>query len=589
MNIKDEKMIFEISNFYSEFNSNKYINIKEKNDIKNKYNYLYKTCLKNVKKYKDTFSFIIDYINLDKMVLTSNNLYIENIISKNKNVFKVNNNKLDSEQKKVVVSEEKNLLVVAGAGSGKSLTIVGKIKYLIECKDISPNEILCISFTNEACDSLKTKIKKEINNNVEVLTFHKLGLKILKDLNINYMICKSDTLLYIIHEYLNYIILDDELRKSLVKKYLNIVFKTSNSIAYEKLINSKELKYLENLINKFINLFKSNCYKDKMFELFLIKTRKIINKKERIKNYCFLLIVIEIYKIYKEELNSSGQIDFNDMIIKATKELNQNLYNYKYIIVDEFQDTSLARMLLIKKLLKQSEANLLVVGDDWQSIYRFTGCNLDVFLNFDKYFSNSLALKLQNTYRNSNELLCVASTFIMKNHMQIEKKLKSNKSNKKPIKVIYIDNYKKTFEKLIYNLNSPILILGRNNYDINKYLSNDFILENDRIIYKKDKFKIIRYLTVHKSKGLEAENVIIINLEDGILGFPNKIKNEKVLNFVINNNEKFLYSEERRLFYVALTRTKNNVYLLIPKNNISIFVKELIKEQKYYIEFINKM
>ena len=179
-------------------------------------------------------------------------------------------------------------------------------------------------------------------------------------------------------------------------------------------------------------------------------------------------------------------------------------------------------------------------------------------------------MKINNTYRNSKELIKVAGSFISKNKRQIKKDLKSNKSLYKPIKIIYYKSLNKTIRNIIDNSKyKDFLILGRNNRDID-------MLEKDL----KDMF-----LTVHKSKGLEADNVIVINLEDDILGFPNKIKNEKVLRLVSNNKDYYPYSEERRLFYVALTRTKNYVYLLVP-NKKSNFIKELERCYKKDIEIL---
>ena len=121
-------------------------------------------------------------------------------------LFKVKGYELDCEQKEIVTSAAKNILVIAGAGSGKSLTIVGKIKYLIYKLNVMPSEILCISFTNDACNSLKQTIFNEIKMEIDVLTFHKLGLKILKDHNISFSIAESDLLDYIANEMINYIL-----------------------------------------------------------------------------------------------------------------------------------------------------------------------------------------------------------------------------------------------------------------------------------------------------------------------------------------------------------------------------------------------
>ena len=286
----------------------------------------------------------------------------------------------------------------------------------------------------------------------------------------------------------------------------------------------------------------------------------------------------------------------DDMIIKASEVVSQSGISsvYKYVIIDEYQDTSFIRFNLVKNILQTTNASLMVVGDDFQSIYRFTGCDLAIFLNFDKYFNEAKIMKIQNTYRNSQDLINIAGGFVMKNKNQIYKNLKSNKHLEYPIKIIYYSNIKETFLKLILKIyqeaNTPILVLGRNNQDINCVLDNNhFKINDNQIIYIKNKDIKIKYLTAHKSKGLEEENVILINLENKILGFPNQISDSKILRHVSKNKEKFPYSEERRLFYVALTRTKNNVYLLVPKQNESIFVKELIKDYKNKLEIIKNI
>ena len=186
---------------------------------------------------------------------------------------------------------------------------------------------------------------------------------------------------------------------------------------------------------------------------------------------------------------------------------------------------------------------------------------------------------LNTTYRNSMELASVANKFICKNKLQMKKNIYSNKHNLKPIKIIYYNKYNNDLFNLLNKIknNGNILILGRNTNDIKKFIdTNKYNLSDYNA----------RYLTVHKSKGLESDNVIIINLEDRILGFPNKLEDDNVLKYVILNKEKYVYDEERRLFYVALTRSKNNVYIISNQNKQSIFLKEIVKYYKNYCEFI---
>ena len=185
-------------------------------------------------------------------------------------------------------------------------------------------------------------------------------------------------------------------------------------------------------------------------------------------------------------------------------------------------------------------------------------------------------------------MINVASQFIKKNKKQIKKQLRSVKHLYKPIKIIY--EHKNILEILLKYLASKkvdnIMILGRNNKDIYKYITDDLCITNNTISYKKYEFLHIKYLTVHKSKGLEEDCVIIINLIDDYLGFPSKIINADIVNN-ISPKSNCLYEEERRLFYVALTRTKGYVYLIIPKMRESIFVKEIIKYNKKHIEYLD--
>ena len=148
-------------------------------------------------------------------------------------------------------------------------------------------------------------------------------------------------------------------------------------------------------------------------------------------------------------------------------------------------------------------------------------------------------------------------------------------SEKKPLELIYYLNPKKKFKELLNMLNEKnILILGRNQKDIYEYIDDDFKIENDNLTYKD---KVYRYLTIHSAKGLEADYVIILNVSNKTYGIPNKIENHPILSYVSSKADDFPYAEERRVFFVAITRCKIRSYLLIPKNNPSIFIKEIKK------------
>ena len=446
-----------------------------------------------------------------------------------------------NEKQLEAVKSLENTLVVAGAGSGKTFTIVNKIKYLLDNNIYKENELLIISFTNESVNDLKRKI----DYNLDIMTFHKLAITLIN--NPDMKISNEYYLKYIINEYFNSYGKYNKKQNKLIKRILQ----------------EMDIDNLKKLIFTFINLYKSN-YNDINYLLNLYQKSHFINK-------IYFKIILEIYHIYNQEIESSNLYDFNDMIKIATNNINNNIIktNYKYIIIDEFQDTSLNRFKLIDAIMKQNNAKIFVVGDDYQSIYRFSGCNLDIFLNFNKLVSNLNIINLDYNYRNPKEIIDVANSFIMKNKNQIKKETICLKNINKPIKICFYKNKRTAIEKILKYIDTKYLILGRNNTD-------------------KDLFNVQDkpFLTIHKSKGLEEDNIILINLTNNNNSLPSKIKNHKIINKLIKTDY-YPYEEERRLFYVALTRTRNNIYLLVPKSNYSIFIKELMKNYKNYIEYIN--
>ena len=502
---------------------------------------------------------------LSKLIDQHNTTYIDNLRKKLNILNNINGYPLDDYQSRVVLSNEKATLVVAGAGSGKSLTIIGKIVYLVKICNINPNDILCISFTNDATINLKNNIKKNYNFDIDIYTFHKLSLSILKSHNIKYTIAKEDLLLDIIELFFNEIIPNNKIYQKALKYILG------------KTPTEKEIVNLKRLITTFINLYKSNNYPITYYLSILKKIKYTLNIKEYIKNKYLILLIFNIHIMYQEELTKDKSLDFNDMINKTIDVLKNKglMKKWKYIIVDEYQDTSITKFNLIKNIIDICNAKFLAVGDDFQSIYRFTGCNLHIFLNFTKYFNYSKIMPIINTYRNPQELINIAGKFVMKNKYQQKKNLISSKHLSNPV-IIYYSNNKISVLKEILNMieSKDIMVLGRNNKDILKYIDNTYKQDNDIYTYQNKSF---RYLTIHKSKGLESEHVILINVEDNLLGLPTKIKDEKILKYVNNTKDYYPYEEERRLFYVALTRTKNKTYIISPYKNESIFIKEIKK------------
>ena len=462
--------------------------------------------------------------------------------------YDVYGKKLDKYQKKVVQDESHELLVVAAAGSGKTLTIIAKVKYLIEKRGYRENEILCLSFTNEAVNNLKNRV----GYNVDVLTFHKLALQILNENGFLYQISRDTLINYIVEEFF---LIDDDLIKKMIKEY----FDSDN---YQDILNSKEMFILKNNLISLIKLIKCN--------------KLTIPKIKRLKKYCvsekdktFYYLGLRILDLYEEELMSENKIDFDDMIIYASSLVKRNgiKSKYRYIIIDEYQDISKIRFELINNIKKYLNCNLMCVGDDYQAIYGFSGSNVSLFLDFFKYFSEARRIDIKNTYRNSYELIHTSLKFIKKNPLQLRKSIHATFLYKNPIILVYYDDYLKTYNDLFNYLylenEKNVLILARYNKDLD---------EVKRIRH----YGInIRYLTVHMAKGLEEEVVVLTKFSNDYMGFPSKISDNNLLSIIKNNNEDIPYAEERRLFYVALTRCKKRIFILVPRNNPSVFLKEI--------------
>ena len=373
----------------------------------------------------------------------------------------------------------------------------------------------------------------------------------------------------------------------------------SNAEIYKRLAESAQEKYFNKLIQlvcNFINRFKV-CNYD-------INTKfdewQIAIKNERTK--LFLEIAKQCFHIYEARRMEAKAIDFEDMINNAVNVLDKkiedhDLLPYDYILVDEYQDISLQRFDLCEKLSKASKAKIVAVGDDWQSIFRFAGAQIDLFTKFSEKMGYADVLKITKTYRNSQELIDIAGGFVMENQKQIKKDLHSEKSIKDPVILMsYDDSYEKddnqkgpfyrmgeAVVKAIDDIvaqcgeDKSVLLIGRYNFDGKNLsrLEDLFTWDGNRLICNKYPKLDLSFMTAHASKGLGRDNVIIINGKDDILGFPSKIEDDPVMKLVVKDDETLDFEEERRLFYVALTRTKNRVYIITPQNRPSKFITEI--------------
>lgn len=724
-----------------------------------------------------------NYESLPNFFETANDNFIKKESAMYDYLFSnIDGKSLDAQQRAAVITDENRVLVLAGAGSGKTLTIAAKVKYLCEVRKVSPKDILLISFTRKSAQEMTERICNKLGIMAEATTFHKLGLDIIKKAEGRCPDISDESVLnrfvhnFFEKELLNYPDLiknlteyftyfleipdkvedfsslgeyyeaeknadletlkskydrekfvqekssenakkyttlnnekvksleetkianflfmhgvnyeyekpypfesDDPLRKSYCPdfyltdydiylehfgvsenfrlpwlsrveemKYLDGIdwkrkfhqehgtklietysFYISQGILFKKLEEvllsngvkltsrdftdvfntvyaSKSNKYFSEFIKlccTFVTLFKSNNYKVEYIEV--LRRENISHEKDKFlrdRTNLFLDIIKTILTAYQSYLSANNAIDFSDMINNAAERVAEGceITPYKYVIVDEYQDISKSRFNFLKAIADRTGAKFFCVGDDWQSIYRFAGSDISLFTDFERYFGYTKVLKIEKTYRNSQQLIDEASRFVLQNPMQLRKDLRSDKRLDYPLVFWGFDDdagrvLQLAINKIVseFGTKSSILLLGRTNYDVEIAKRTGLF----KVTHENQKENLhyipipelpIEFISVHKSKGLEADNVILLNFKNEKLGFPNQIADDNVLNLVLTTSEKFKFAEERRLFYVAITRTKNRTFILTDNKIPSPFFKEFSESKSVCFAAIRK-
>lgn len=344
---------------------------------------------------------------------------------------------------------------------------------------------------------------------------------------------------------------------------------------------SKQEKAFIRLAVTFATLVKSSC------KSLADVLRQVKDEKDERSLFIIKNIFQPIYEQYTQVLKERGEIDFTDAILEATRICRTSRpVTYDYIIVDEFQDISVDRYEFLKELRRGAPpAKLYCVGDDWQSIYRFSGSDMALFNQFPQYFGPTDICKIETTYRFGEPLVSQSSAFIQRNEAQIKKSIHSfNPHLRTELQFCSYNrpSYSKTIEDIVRSIPSDksIFLLGRYSFD-DYYLSYAYqsVKEGNRFYYVIGNRKI-EFLTVHKSKGLEADYVILLQCNKDTYGFPSLVSDDPVLKYVLTDSDHFPYGEERRLFYVAITRAKLKTFVLYDSRFPSVFVDEFLHPER---------
>jgi len=337
--------------------------------------------------------------------------------------------KLNDPQKQAVLSEDKHVLILAGAGTGKTRAITSRIIYLIKEKGIPASQILAVTFTNKAAREMKNRVQKELSKYTDVMirTFHSFGAYVLR----NEAFAAGRDRFFHIYD-------DDESKKALneiIKKY-----------EYAK----KEIKYVRHWIETFkqqVEDISGMDYKDEEYK--------------------------KIYDHYNKFLLDSNCFDFGDLILepvrifkKYPELLKKYRDRFKYILIDEYQDTNKVQFELAK-LLAGKKNNIMAVGDEDQSIYSFRGADINNILNFEKDFDSTSIIRMEENYRSTSNILTTANELISKNNFRLGKELYTNFDKGNKIKILNTNNEGDEAQKIIDHI-----------------IENKFKLDDTAILYR---------------------------------------------------------------------------------------------------------
>lgn len=366
--------------------------------------------------------------------------------------------------------------------------------------------------------------------------------------------------------------------------------------------NESQWQGFIDLLQRFLGLYKEGQYNTTMVRNKLSGSGYDIERTE-----AFLSIFESILSVYQEHLVNADCIDFSDMIAEATDIIEKGFFyhNYTHILVDEFQDISGGRAKLLKTLLaSKTNIRLFAVGDDWQSIYRFNGADLALFTEFAQAFTPATAVQLDKTFRFNDKIHAVSSQFVMANPAQIKKQIVTHiHTNAPAVRLVDIKKdmgnlksiinvkerknqaYMVSLRRALATLNrsadkkgkvASVLIIGRFRQENTPQLKG---IDISQLPYS---YLNISFVTAHASKGLEADYVILFGIDTG--SFPSTRENDELIDIVLPNKEHFIHGEERRLFYVALTRAKHFVYVLFDGDKSSPFLSEMAKFGVQYVD-----
>ncbi|QHB32243.1 DNA helicase IV [Yersinia canariae] len=477
---------------------------------------------------------------------------------------------LNESQSRAVINGEDSVLVLAGAGSGKTSVLVARAGWLLRRNEALPEQILLLAFGRQAADEMNSRIQQRLGvDDIQAKTFHALALQIIQQGSRKTpVISKLES--------------DSQARRSLLIKHWQqqCSEKKAQAKGWREWLtdelewevedgefwqNKRLAARLAGRLERWLGLMRMHGGSQaEMIEQADDEVRDLFQKRIR--------LMTPLLKAWKTALKEEGAVDFSGLIHQAVNLLEKGRFvsPWKHILVDEFQDISPQRAMLLTALRKQNKQTcLFAVGDDWQAIYRFSGAELSLTTAFNQNFGEGAECALDTTYRFNDRIGEVANRFIQQNPYQLKKPLNSlSKGNKKSVIILPNEQLEPLLDKLsgFVKTDERILILARYHH------LRPEILQKAATRWPR---LLIDFMTIHASKGQQADYVIIAGLHEGNDGFPAVARESILEDVLLPAPEDFPDGEERRLLYVAMTRAKHQVWLLQDTANPSVFVSQL--------------
>ncbi|MFA6295749.1 MAG: ATP-dependent helicase [Patescibacteria group bacterium] len=479
--------------------------------------------------------------------------------------------KLDPGQLQASTSKSKHILCLAGAGSGKTRVLTSRVFNLVKNNKINPENILAITFTRNAAKEMKERlIKMDVNANLMwVSTFHATAFKILRENFRNASKIK---------------IITDKNQDKMFKFCIDKLCENKKfALAYKDYL--EENNWPEYLFFEEVTKIIKECKSRSLTLADIVKRAKLISDCDS-KNFYRLLFLIFSY--YQKYLFLHNYFDFEDLMNKAIellvndkKVLKHYQNKFKHILVDEFQDVNFTQVKFLD-LLNNKNNNLFVVGDDWQAIYGWRGGNIGFILDFKKKYKETCeSIVLPFNYRSDGYIVNSASKIIRKNKKQYRKKIKPFWPFKNKILVFKAKDKREEVEFVLSEIKKikkqNIMILGRNWKVLAPYIER-FNQKTLGFLRKKPSVASVPTITtIHSAKGMESDIVFLVGLHSGRHGFPQVKEDYEIMKVIRDASLEERLSEERRCFYVGVTRAKKILYLCTIKNRESRFVEEIPK------------